>query len=386
MSWDEGYWPERRRRLPGPGPARQGRRGFGTSWWGKAWVQAIEGRARLDPNRLPRGRTYARTGAVGTLALAPGEVRAAVQGSRRTPYDVRVRVRAFTEAEWGRVLDALGDEIGRTAALLDGELPPEVASDVAKLGLDLLPGPGEVQPRCSCPDFADPCKHGAAVCYLVADALDDDPFGVLLLRGMGREEVLAGLRARRRGVPAQSPARRGDTALGRAAEEDAGVPARAAWQQEAAAPLPSLPFAPPLPLRPGAPTVLAADPPAETGLELAALRALAADASARALAVARGAGVAVVALDLDVGQDLARRAALLIPDGGDGGQGGGAHDGAGVGRGGEGGPGGAGSARRGGGAHRGGGADGAGAGGERSGGLPRLARRAGIPASELFAR
>ena len=61
------------------------------------------------------------------------------------------------------------------------------------VGLDLLPGAGELQPRCSCPDWAAPCKHAAAVCFLVADALDADPFGVLLLRGLGREEVLAGL-------------------------------------------------------------------------------------------------------------------------------------------------------------------------------------------------
>ena len=84
--------------------------------------------------------------------------------------------------------------------MLDGDLPPEVAGDVAAAGLDLLPGAGEVGPRCTCPDDADPCKHSAAVCYLVADALDADPFAVLLLRGRTRGEVLAGLRARRRGA------------------------------------------------------------------------------------------------------------------------------------------------------------------------------------------
>jgi uncharacterized Zn finger protein len=65
------------------------------------------------------------------------------------------------------------------------------------VGLDLLPGPGEVQPRCSCPDWADPCKHAAAVCYLVADELDRDPFLLFLLRGKGRDELLAGVRQRR---------------------------------------------------------------------------------------------------------------------------------------------------------------------------------------------
>ncbi|MGH9293466.1 MAG: hypothetical protein ACRDZ6_11960, partial [Acidimicrobiales bacterium] len=64
--WDGDYWPERKPRRPGKGPIRKGRRPFGATWWGRAWVEALEGRARLDPNRLPRGRTYARTGAVGT--------------------------------------------------------------------------------------------------------------------------------------------------------------------------------------------------------------------------------------------------------------------------------------------------------------------------------
>ena len=214
-------WYEHQPRRPGPSaPRTAGRKPFGVSWWGQAWVEALEQRARLDPNRLPRGRTYARTGAVGVLTLAPGEILADVQGSRRSPYKVRVRVRPFDEAEWHRLLDALAAEIGHTAALLDGELPAGVADDVRSVGLDLLPGAGELQPRCSCPDWADPCKHAAAVCYLVADALDVDPFGVLLLRGRGRDEVLAGLRSRRH-ADAPAPA----AVLAVEPESDEGVPA-----------------------------------------------------------------------------------------------------------------------------------------------------------------
>src|SRR5918994_591835 len=119
-------------------------------------------------------------------------------GRRARPYQVRVRVRVLDADEWDRVLDAIAAQIGHAAALLDGELLPEVADDVRGVGTDLLPGPGELQPRCSCPDWADPCKHAAAVCYLVAGALDADPFSLLLLRGRRRDEVLAGLRARRR--------------------------------------------------------------------------------------------------------------------------------------------------------------------------------------------
>jgi uncharacterized Zn finger protein len=229
-------------RRPAAGPRRR-RRGFGLTWWGEAWVTALEQRARLDPNRLPRGRSYARGGTVGELAIAPGEVRARVQGRRVRPYQVRVRVRVLEAEEWDRVLDAIAAQIGHAAALLDGELLPEVADDVRSAGTDLLPGPGELQPRCSCPDWDDPCKHAAAVCYLVAGALDADPFSLLLLRGRRRDEVLAALRARRRTTkvtmthpdqsqPAADP--RGRRARGLPAL--AGAPAGAAAAAAAAGP------------------------------------------------------------------------------------------------------------------------------------------------------
>jgi uncharacterized Zn finger protein len=290
-------------RRPGGG-ARRRRRGFGLTWWGEAWVTALEQRARLDPNRLPRGRSYARGGTVGELAIAPGEVRAAVQGRRVRPYQVRVRVRVLDATEWDRVLDAIATQIGHAAALLDGELLPEVADDVRGAGTDLLPGPGELQPRCSCPDWADPCKHAAAVCYLVAGALDADPFSLLLLRGRRRDEVLAGLRARRRSakVTMAHPDRPQPAT-------DPGVDARESYQRSLA-PLPAPPLPPP---RPGQPAVLPVDPPPEAGVRPEDLLALGADAAARAFQLATGSGDGGLSLDLDA--DLARRAAGLLGEG-----------------------------------------------------------------------
>lgn len=295
-SW--GYPVRRRssghRRPPATGPGA--RRGFGTTWWGAAWIDALEGRARLDPNRLPRGRSYARSGAVAELSVAAGEVRAAVQGSRATPYQVRVRVREFSDAEWATLLAAVAAQVGHAAALLDGELTPEVLADVREAGLDLLPGPGELQPRCSCPDWADPCKHSAAVCYLVADALDTDPFTLLLLRGRDREAVLAGLRSRR-GAERAGPAR--------PAGADPGVPARQAYAA-AAAGLAALP-APPLP--PESPGRLVGWGVTDTrpaGVDPAALIALAGDAVRRAHALALGTGDDCLGLWWEA--DLARRA------------------------------------------------------------------------------
>jgi len=286
---------------------------FGRTWWGRAWVEALEQRARLDPNRLPRGRDYARSGAVGELILAPGEARARVQGRKTEPYEVRIRVRRFTDAEWDRVFTAISARLGHAAALLDGELPPQIAEDAVGAGLDLLPGGGEIGPRCSCPDDADPCKHSAAACYLVTDALDADPFVLLLLRGRTRDQVLAGVRARRRGAPVDT-----DTAVGSAptpgalqprAIDDEGVDARAAF----GAPTPSAEIpAPPLPpARPGQPAALPVDPPAARADLGSDLFELAADAAARAWEMAVGLS-ADPGLGLSVDADLARRAGRAL--------------------------------------------------------------------------
>ncbi len=287
------------------------RRAFGATWWGEAWVEALEQRAQLDPNRLPRGRTYARQERVGELEVVAGEVGARVKGSRSVPYRVRVRVRPFTDDEWDRVLDAIAGRAAHAAALLDGELPPGVLADAAGAGVDLLPGSGEIGPRCSCPDWADPCKHAAAVCYLVADLLDADPFVLLHLRGRSRQEVLAGLRRRRSEAGAPRGERR---ATGSRSEAlDRGVDARAAYAGAASrvdtASIWALGVAP-LPARPGRPAPLASDPPATSGVRRADLVALAADAAERAWSLAAGDGDGGLLLDPD--HDLARLAATRL--------------------------------------------------------------------------
>ena len=290
-------------------PAAKGpgsRRPFGATWWGRAWLEALEQRARLDPGRLSRGRSYARRGSVVDLTVSPGEVEAVVQGSRVTPYQVTVRIRAFSSAEWDSVLEVVSAQIGRVAALLDGEMPPEVIDDVRDAGLELLPGAGEVLTHCTCPDFAVPCKHSAAVCYLIADALDDDPFALLLLRGRRKDELLAALRTRRGSPAAPVVAPR--------TPPPAGIPAIAAFARHLTPETPStVPVpAPPRPL--GAPGVPAAvrvlDPPRSSGVDVRDLVALATDAARRAWELASGDGDG--GLNLTYEQDLARRAAKAL--------------------------------------------------------------------------
>jgi len=307
--------------VTGAGPTSSAQLAFGRTWWGRAWLEALEQRAQLDPDRLPRGREYARSGAVGDLTLASGEARAHVQGRKTEPYEVRIRVRRFTNDEWDRVLAAISARLGHAAALLDGELPPEIADDAASAGLNLLPGGGELGPRCSCPDEADPCKHSAAACYLLTDALDADPFTLFLLRGRTRDQVLAGVRARRRGAApgqATSPGAAAEAPAGDQAKApsvasppatDEGVDARAAFGSPTASePVPPVPLPP---RRPGHPAALPVDPPPwRSGLRDDLLE-LAADAASRAWDMAMGLS-ADAGLTLDPDADLARRAARAL--------------------------------------------------------------------------
>lgn len=208
----------------------------------------------MDPDRLTRGQGYARGNRVSDLEIMPGAIDALVQGSRARPFAVTVSVPVFNDSGWAKLLDEVAAEVGNLAALLDGDLPPGLGAD-----LDLRPGPGELHTSCSCPDWADqPCDHSASVCCLTADALDADPFALLLLRGRTKDEVLAALRDRRQ--PAWSA--------------PAGMLARDAYRR-ALAPLPE-PALPPR--RPGTPARLPAEPPLASGVtstELAELATIA---------------------------------------------------------------------------------------------------------------
>lgn len=281
-------------------------RSFGATWWGKAWIDALEHRAELDPNRLPRGRTYARQERVARLDVEPGRVTALVRGSRVLPYKVAVAVPVYDDDAWDRVASVVADRAGHAAALLDGVLEPGVLADAHEAGVDLLPGPGELKPRCSCPDWADPCKHAAAACYLVADAMDADPFVLFQMRGRTRDQFLEAVRRARRQRAATAPegsGRRVAEAFGGGGVVDPGVVAREVWST-AAAPLPERRE---LPRAPGAPAAWPAEPPPDAPFSAEGLTELATDAARRAWAQL-GEG-APSQLNLGMDGDIARRAA-----------------------------------------------------------------------------
>jgi uncharacterized Zn finger protein len=172
---------------------------FGLTWWGRRWIGSLEALGSVYANRLPRGRTYARRGAVRRLEIGPGHVTARVDGSRAVPYRVTLRLPAFTDEQWDAIFAALSGQLRHAAALLDGRMPDDVDDTLAACGLSLFPHAGDLTTSCSCPDHANPCKHVAAVHYVLAQTFDDDPFLLPALRGRDRTALLAALRAARTG-------------------------------------------------------------------------------------------------------------------------------------------------------------------------------------------
>nr|WP_317447990.1 SWIM zinc finger family protein [Streptomyces collinus] len=260
---------ELRRTFPAlvPRPGSEGAPEFAETWWGNAWIDALE-RGALDPKRLARGRGYAEQGNVDAITVTPGTVLAYVRGSRPRPYRVQVRLRTLEDRDWERFLDAAADRPGHIAALLDKELPQSLAD----CGVPLLPGPGDLAPRCSCPDSGHPCKHAAALCYQTARLLDADPFVLLLLRGRGEKELLDAL------------SRRSAARAARAAQEGSPRSLPGVRATDALAPRgrPPLPAPLPVPPHPEQPPVY---PAAPGGPDPFALDQLATDAAARAHAL-----------------------------------------------------------------------------------------------------
>ena len=178
---------------------------FGTTWWASRWIAVLESFGW--ESRLQRGRRYARAGQVLSIDLAPGRVEARVQGSRPRPYRVSIQIPPLDDAAWERVIEALAGRAIFAARLLAGEMPQDIEEAFAAAGASLFPTSArDVRTRCSCPDWANPCKHIAAVYYLLGEAFDRDPFVIFRLRGRTQEEIVAALRARRAAASAAEPA------------------------------------------------------------------------------------------------------------------------------------------------------------------------------------
>ncbi|KYK13862.1 MULTISPECIES: hypothetical protein [Streptomyces] len=175
-----------------PLPPTHGR-GFARSWWGRAWLKALED-AAMDAAQVKTGRRLARAGAVGAVSVRPGRITAVVRDRDGTTHRADVLLERLSDTQWDRFLDLAIERSGHVAALLDHDMPPHLVEDAASAGIDLLPGLGDLEPECDCGAW-DHCGHTAALCYQVAGLLDQDPFVLLLMRGRAESAVLDALQS-----------------------------------------------------------------------------------------------------------------------------------------------------------------------------------------------
>ena len=185
--------------------ARTRRGPAGATWWSRRFLGALE--SVMAGGHMELGRAYARKGMVTQLVIGPGVVAAVVQGAGEEPYAVRLEMPVVPSEDWDRIVAVLATSAEYAARMLAGELPEEVEQVFESEGASLLPAPhARLVTECSCPGWENPCPHVAAVCYLVAEELERDPFSLLAWRGRAKGVVLGELRARRSDLAAPSPA------------------------------------------------------------------------------------------------------------------------------------------------------------------------------------
>ena len=175
---------------------RSQRGAIGETWWSKRWIKVLESLgmgARLD-----RGRAYARRGQVVSIDIQTGLVKAKVQGTQARPYSIVIRLEPLSEEIWEKVTGAMAEQAIFAAKLLAGEMPQNIEEAFAAVKVSLFPVKGkDLITDCSCPDFANPCKHIAAVYYILAERFDEDPFLIFKLRGRTKEDIIRALREKR---------------------------------------------------------------------------------------------------------------------------------------------------------------------------------------------
>ncbi len=234
----EYFPPSRPREAKGGIKAQSKRGGFGESWWAKRWIAVLE--SFNIGARLGRGRSYARSGQVLNIAIARGAVSADVQGSRPKPYSVKIKVKTLSEKEWKKIAAALAGQAIFAARLLNGEMPNDIEAAFKAAGFSLFPEKlKDLETGCSCPDWSNPCKHIAAVYYLLGEEFDRDPFLIFKLRGMERDAFMSLLC----GAGAES-----DTCKprGRKKEKASSADTSPAPEPTSASPSPELPTSEPL--------------------------------------------------------------------------------------------------------------------------------------------
>jgi uncharacterized Zn finger protein len=184
-----GYTPTPPKTVEGGIKASNKRGQFAKKWWGMRWIETLE--SFNIGARLSRGRSYARRGQVTSLDITCGRVTAKVQGTRSRPYRITLDMKFFTSRQWQHIIDEIVQQPIYVAQLLGNEMPQEIETVFKKAGVTLFPDKRrDMETECSCPDWSNPCKHIAAVFYLMGEAFDQDPFLLFTLRGMERAEFM----------------------------------------------------------------------------------------------------------------------------------------------------------------------------------------------------
>ena len=169
-------------------PVRLNGRAIANTFWGKAWCTNLESYSDFE-NRLPRGRTYVRNGSVIDLQISAGKVDALVQGS--SLYKIAIQISPLPPKRWQEFKSRCAGKVANLLDLLQGRLSPDILTDLTAHGTGLFPTPKEIKLGCSCPDWADMCKHVAAVLYGVGARLDTQPELFFTLRGVDHQELIA---------------------------------------------------------------------------------------------------------------------------------------------------------------------------------------------------
>jgi uncharacterized Zn finger protein len=199
------YRPAQPIKVKGGLKAKSERGAIGSTWWSRRWLGVLESFSM--GTRLTRGRSYARQGQVISIDIQAGLVMAKVQGSQPKPYTIKIQLKPLPDQAWEQVIEAMAAQAIFAAKLLASEMPTNIEEAFEAVNLSLFPtAVKDLVTRCSCPDWANPCKHIAAVYYLLAERFDEDPFLIFKLRGRTKEEIIAALREKRTEVSASQEA------------------------------------------------------------------------------------------------------------------------------------------------------------------------------------
>jgi len=179
-----------RKKMPGIEPVILAGNTLARTWWGKSWNRNLERYADYS-NRIDRGKSYVRHGAVLDLKITGGRVTALVQGTRAKPYEVLINIAPVKKANWDQIRKQCQGELRSLHDLVAGKFPKELGEIFLAEGKGLFPTPKEISFDCSCPDWASMCKHVAATLYGVGARLDEDPLLFFTLRQADTEELVA---------------------------------------------------------------------------------------------------------------------------------------------------------------------------------------------------